>query len=156
MRMILYIVLGIVGLLILLMIGGLVAARMQTPDRDQVVHGPKDGSLAHCPETPNCVSTVDTEDDHAIDPIEFGGSADEALARAKRALEGLPRTTIIEERSDYLRAESRSALFGFVDDVEVYVPGDGRLHFRSASRVGKSDMGVNRKRYEKFKAAFRE
>jgi uncharacterized protein (DUF1499 family) len=154
--MILYIILGIVGLLVLLMIGGLVAARMQTPDRDQVVHGPKDGSLAHCPETPNCVSTVDSEDDHAIDPIEFDGSSEEAIGRAKRALERLPRTTIIDERADYLRAESRSAIFGFIDDVEVYLPGDGRVHFRSASRVGKSDMGVNRKRYEKFKAAFRE
>jgi len=155
--MIFYIVLGIVGALILLMIAGLVVARMQTPDRDQVVHGPEGGSLAHCPETPNCVSTVDSEDDHAIDPIEFTGSTDEVMSRAKRVLAGLPRTTIIEERPDYLRAESRSAVFQFIDDVEVYVPaGDDRLHFRSASRVGKSDLGVNRKRYEKFKAAFGE
>ncbi|HEY9647011.1 MAG TPA: DUF1499 domain-containing protein, partial [Chroococcidiopsis sp.] len=69
--------------------------------------------------------------------------------------EGLERTKIITATSDYLYAEFSSKLMGFVDDVEFYLsPADGVIHVRSASRLGQSDLGVNRKRIEDIRAAF--
>jgi uncharacterized protein (DUF1499 family) len=61
---------------------------------------------------------------------------------------------VVERGGRYLRANATSALFRFVDDVDFLVDPDGSvLHMRSASRVGEGDMGVNRRRYELFRAA---
>jgi uncharacterized protein (DUF1499 family) len=59
----------------------------------------------------------------------------------------------VEDR--YIHAEFTSALFRFVDDVEFQIDAEsGLIHFRSASRVGRSDLGVNRKRMESIRMAF--
>ena len=112
--------------------------------------------LRPCPSTPNCVSTEAADARHAIPAIPFRGTPEDALAHARRALLGEPRTRIVVEAPGYLRAESRSRLFRFVDDVEVSVDGNARVvRFRSASRVGRSDLGVNRARMERFTVRFR-
>ncbi len=117
--------------------------------------GVHDGKLAPCPNTPNCVSSQTDDDAHRMAPIPFDGDADEALARLKAALDAQPRTTIIYTNGDYLHAECVSLLFRFVDDVEFLVDRDAKvIHFRSASRVGRSDLGVNRKRMETIRKAF--
>ena len=105
--------------------------------------------LSPCPATPNCVSTeADPADwQHAMPAIPFADPPEAAQARARAALLAEPRTTITLERPGYLRAESRSLIFRFVDDVEVVLDPAARVfRFRSASRVGRSDLGVNRKR----------
>ena len=69
----------------------------------------------------------------------------------------VPRTTIIEETEDYIRVESSSRLLGFVDDAEFYLPADEKvIHVRSASRLGESDLGVNRRRLEQIRLAFKD
>ena len=108
--------------------------------------GVKDGRLAPCRRTPNCVSSqadpADTE--HYIAPLR--GSIEEV----RKAVEALPRTTIISSTSTYLYAEFRSKLLGFVDDVEFFF--DGRaIQVRSASRLGRRDFHVNRKRVERLR-----
>lgn len=113
-------------------------------------------ALRPCPSTPNCVSTEATDARHAMPAIPFRGTALEAQAHALQALLQEPRTRVTLQAPGYLRAESRSRLFRFVDDVEVVVDGPARvLRFRSASRVGRSDLGVNRARMERFAARFR-
>ena len=68
----------------------------------------------------------------------------------------LPRTRVIRLEPDYLHAECRSALMGFVDDLELYLRTDeGTIAVRSASRLGWSDMGVNRRRVDAVRRAFR-
>lgn len=109
--------------------------------------GVRDGRLASCPAKPNCVCSQDRDAGHAIAPLEARGGAAAALARLKAIVEALPRTAIVESRADYLRCEFASRLLGFVDDVE-FLAGDGVVHVRSASRLGHSDLGVNRKRIE--------
>jgi uncharacterized protein (DUF1499 family) len=102
------------------------------------------------------VSTEATDRRHAIPPIPFRGTPEAAQAHARQALLQEPRTRITLESPGYLRAESRSRVFRFVDDVEVVVDGSARvIRFRSASRVGRGDMGVNRKRMERFTTRFR-
>ena len=117
--------------------------------------GARDGRLAPCRRTPNCVSSqADPSDaEHRIAPIPFKGSTVEAMVAAKRAIESMERVSIVREEPGgtffYLYAEFRSRLLGFVDDVELlFDEGAGVFHVRSASRLGRRDFGVNRKRVE--------
>jgi uncharacterized protein (DUF1499 family) len=117
----------------------------------------KEGRLAPCPGTPNCVCTQAAPEDgvHRMDPIPFEGSSQEALRRIKVMLATMPRVRIVSETENYLHAEFTSLVFRFVDDVEFYVDAQAQcIHFRSASRVGRSDLGVNRQRMEAFRQAF--
>jgi uncharacterized protein (DUF1499 family) len=117
--------------------------------------GVKDGRLAPCPNSPNCVCTLATDDAHRIEPLAYDGTAEEAMARLKAALAALPRTRVVTETPDYLHAECTSLVFRFVDDVEFLIDrGRKVIHFRSASRVGRSDLGVNRRRMEALRQAF--
>ena len=115
------------------------------------------GRLAPCPDSPNCVCSQATDAEHAIEPIRFDGEADPVISRLRSVIGNLPRMTIVTETPDYLHAEARSLIFRFVDDVEFLVDRDAkRIHIRSASRVGKSDLGVNRKRMELIKRAIEQ
>ena len=117
--------------------------------------GVKDGRLAACPASPNCVCTQSDDAEHHIDAIHFAGSKAEALAKLKRAIATLPCAAIVTESADYLHVECTSLIFRFVDDVEFWIDEPNQtIHFRSASRVGRSDFGVNRKRMEVIRRAF--
>lgn len=119
--------------------------------------GVVDGRLAPCPDSPNCVSTQATDSQHQIAPLRFEGTPEEAKQRLTAALATIPRLRIITETDDYLHAEVTSRLFRFVDDVEFFVDRPGKvIHFRSASRVGRSDLGVNRDRMEQIRTAFQK
>jgi uncharacterized protein (DUF1499 family) len=69
----------------------------------------------------------------------------------------MPRSRLVSSRDGYLHAEFRSRLLGFVDDVEFSIDeAEQLIHFRSASRVGYSDLGVNRKRMEEFLRRYKD
>lgn len=117
--------------------------------------GVRDGMLAPCPSSPNCVSTRSGDPRHAIAPFAYTGTAAEARERLLSALRAAKRCRVVTADQTYIHAEFTSALFRFVDDVEFQIDPDARLvHFRSASRVGHSDLGVNRKRMEALRASF--
>jgi uncharacterized protein (DUF1499 family) len=117
--------------------------------------GVVEGRLAACPSSPNCVSTLAADEEHRMPPIPFSGTPAETWARLKEVLAAMPRMGIIADEGNYLHAEATSRLFRFVDDVEFYLDEDARLiHFRSASRVGHSDLGANRARMEQVREAF--
>lgn len=109
--------------------------------------GIHDGHLRPCPGTPNCVSSEPgTPSDKLVKAFPApGGQAD--LARLAAVVKAWPRTEIISTTPDYLHAESTSLIMRFVDDVEFRFDSAARvIHVRSASRLGKGDLGVNRKR----------
>ena len=114
--------------------------------------GLKEGRLIPCPSTPNCVSSQSTDPRHAVAPLPLRSAGYDAVLQLKKIVIEMPRTRIVEEQGLYLRAEFRSALFRFVDDVEFF-PDEtaGIIHVRSASRVGRSDFGVNRERIEEIR-----
>ncbi len=117
------------------------------------LHTGTDPMLPPCPDTPNCVSTEATRASQRVPTVPFGDAPAAALARAKAALLAEPRTTLTLERDDHLHAECRSFLFRFVDDVDIVVDPVAHVYrFRSASRVGRSDLGVNRKRIARIAA----
>ncbi|MBE9030168.1 DUF1499 domain-containing protein [filamentous cyanobacterium LEGE 11480] len=114
--------------------------------------GVTDGKLKACPASPNCVCTTDSDKEHGIEAIAWDKSPNEAIAALKNVIGGMERAAIITESGDYLHAEFTTKLMGYVDDVEFYVR-DGQIQMRSASRLGKSDLGVNRKRIEAIRTA---
>jgi uncharacterized protein (DUF1499 family) len=117
--------------------------------------GITNNSLAPCPSSPNCVNSTSPDAAHQIAPIALNGSPTTAIATLKRIIQSEPRTQIITETPNYLYAEFTSAIMGFVDDVEFYVdPKENEIQVRSASRLGESDLGVNRKRLEALRSKF--
>ncbi len=114
-----------------------------------------EGALTPCPDRPNCVSSQEQRDSHQINPIAFSGDPAAAWDRLHETIRAFPRTTIVSESDNYLHVVCRSFLFRFADDVEFLLDGaNSVIHVRSASRVGYSDLGANRKRIEKLRAAF--
>jgi len=136
----------------LLSLGLLLAGCTGTRPMNLGVH---DGKLSPCPASPNCVSSQSSDREHSIEPLRYTGSPGDAMNRLKKIVVGMKRSRVITETGPYIHAEFTSALFRFVDDVEFFL--DERasvIQVRSSSRIGSSDLGVNRKRVEDIRAAF--
>ncbi|MHC5595977.1 MAG: DUF1499 domain-containing protein [Nostoc sp.] len=119
--------------------------------------GVDNGHLSSCPASNNCVVSQNADEKHAIDPIPYHIDRKVAKETLLKVLSVVPRTEIIEEKDDYIHALSKSRIFQFVDDVEFYLPpNESVIHLRSASRVGESDLGVNRRRVEQIRLALRD
>ena len=119
--------------------------------------GVRNGKLTPCPNTPNCVNSQSSDTEHSIEPLTYNSTTAEAMADLKSAIQAMKKTKIITENKNYLYAEFTSAIMGFVDDVEFYLDEDAKLiHVRSASRLGQSDLGVNRKRIETIRTKLKE
>ncbi|WOE76462.1 DUF1499 domain-containing protein [Alterisphingorhabdus coralli] len=104
------------------------------------------GQLSPCPDSPNCVSSEQgTAQEKAVDTLPMGSW--EKLPTAITDMGG----TITEQNDSYVAAEFTESIFRFVDDVEFRLDGDA-VHIRSASRVGHSDMGVNKARVDEIRA----
>jgi uncharacterized protein (DUF1499 family) len=148
-KILLILCLGLCGASVAIL--ALLSVFARRPDHLGVV----EGRLVPCPDKPNCVCSQDEDERHAIAPLHYTGSATEAVGRLKKVLAAQPRTRIVTAHEEYLHAECTSRLFRFVDDVEFLID-DARkvIHFRSASRAGRSDMGVNRERMESIRKAF--
>ncbi len=143
------------------MMAGLVSLMLLTGCAGRIPDlGIKNGKLTPCPKTPNCVNSQAVGEKEHVQPILYTGSRQEARARLLQTLESLERTKIVTAQEDYVRAEFTSAFFRFVDDVEFYFPDEQAdetvIHLRSASRVGHSDLGANRKRIERIRNLFSE
>lgn len=147
-----YLLLLIAALLLLPVVGLAVLSLLaQRPTNLGVTNG----RLAPCPASPNCVSTQAEDAEHRMAPMAFSGTLAETKARLKSVLAAMPRMRIVTEQDNYLHVEATSRLFRFVDDVEFQLDEDARaIHFRSASRVGRSDLGANRARMEYIRASF--
>ncbi|RCJ33548.1 hypothetical protein A6770_17990 [Nostoc minutum NIES-26] len=119
--------------------------------------GVDNGHLSSCPASNNCVVSQDPDAKHAIDPIAYHVDRDTAREILLKVLGVVPRTEIIEQTDNYIHALSKSRIFKFVDDLEFYFPtNESVIHLRSASRIGDSDLGVNRRRLEQIRLAMRD
>ncbi len=113
-------------------------------------------SLPLCPNSPNCVSSQ-ADSDHFIAPFKIKGKPEDAFAALKKALSEQSRTVITEASGTTLHAEATSLIFRFVDDVNAILDAEsGMIQVRSASRVGYSDFGVNRRRVEALRTALQQ
>ncbi len=116
--------------------------------------GLEKGQLNPCPNSPNCVGSMEGLKDeiHYAAPIKMTETLSKSRDIIKTILTDLPRVKIIVDEDIYLHAEFTTKIMRFVDDVEFYFDEKGGLiHYRSASRIGHSDLGVNRKRMQEIK-----
>lgn len=124
--------------------------------------GVKDGKLKPPSRTPNSVtSQAGLYPDHpqrdyaTIEPLPLKGDAAQSLARIRTVLAGMPGVVIVKDEPGYLYAQCTTRLMKYVDDLEFWAdPAAGVLQVRSASRVGRSDLGVNRARVEAIRAQY--
>lgn len=104
-------------------------------------------SIADCPSSPNCVSSQSKNSSHKIEPLKFEGSLKDFHQFVQEIQSELPRAEILRQEGPYVHFVITSKLLRFKDDVEMYfLESDSLIHLRSASRVGYSDLGVNRAR----------
>jgi uncharacterized protein (DUF1499 family) len=119
--------------------------------------GIMNGKLTPCPDSPNCVSSQSEDDSHFVAPFAYTGPLQTARQKLLEVLTTMDRTEVVTKTDHYIHVTFTSRIFRFVDDVEFFFADDKPvIHVRSASRVGYSDLGVNRKRVEKIRKAFSE
>ncbi|MDE5070587.1 MAG: DUF1499 domain-containing protein [Trichodesmium sp. St19_bin2] len=119
--------------------------------------GVNSGRLAPCPSSPNCVSSYSQDVEHGIASLSYDSEPQMAIANLKQIIESMPRTNIVKEEENYLYAEFTTKIMGYVDDVEFYVDQEANaIQVRSASRLGQSDLGVNRERVETIREKLKE
>ena len=132
---------GLLGILIaMFFLGFVLSGNAEKPDSGEP-------SMHPCPDSPNCVSTQSEREKQTMEPLPYLKSREKSRERILSIIEGMKRTEVVEMTENYIHAEFRSALWGFVDDVEFFFDDEGQvIHFRSASRTGYYDFGVNRRR----------
>lgn len=109
--------------------------------------GVQNQRLAPCTSSPNCVSSFESDPDKAVEPLKA------TLDEVELVVRQMERTDVITATPEYLHVEYRSLIFRFVDDVEfLFDSQKGVTHVRSASRLGHSDLGVNRDRVEALRS----
>ena len=112
--------------------------------------------LSPCPDSPNCVSSKSPDKARFIEPFHYVGNREDARQKLINILENTKRVHLVKVETNYLHAEFRSFLFRFVDDLEFYIaPEENIIHVKSASRIGYYDFGVNRRRVERLRSAFK-
>ncbi len=116
-----------------------------------------ENKLTICPDKPNCVCSEHKDDNkHYISPIKITQNTSSALLDIKEIIDKMG-GILQSEHADYLAATFSSTIFGFIDDLEIRFDNKHNLiHIRSASRVGHSDMGVNKKRVELLKQLYQQ
>jgi uncharacterized protein (DUF1499 family) len=117
-----------------------------------------DGRLSPCPDKPNCVCSEHKDDaGHYVEPVFIPeNNTLDTLPVLKNVIQGMG-GSIQAEGDNYLAATFSSAIFHFVDDLEIRIDTDQDvIHMRSASRVGHGDMGVNRHRTELLGKLYRK
>jgi uncharacterized protein (DUF1499 family) len=113
--------------------------------------------LPPCKDTPNCVSSQATDKLHFIKPFKISGDSKLAWEELRKAIKSHDRMVITHETENSLHAEATSLVLSFVDDIDAFLDTEaGVIHIRSASRLGHSDFGVNRKRIEALRTQLRK
>ncbi len=105
-----------------------------------------------CPPTPNCVSSETLSKAKFIERFKTGNRPAESWVLLTKLLEKTSNCRVVSQNSSYIHAEFRTRLLRFVDDVEFRLESEtSEIAVRSASRVGYSDLGTNRRRLEKLR-----
>jgi len=117
--------------------------------------GASNDRLAPCPKSPNCVSSLSDDKSNYVEPLIYKGSQEEAREKLVSVIDSMKRSEIVTAKTNYIHATFKSALFGFLDDVEFSFDDERKsINVRSASRTGYYDLGVNRRRVEEIRRRF--
>lgn len=144
----------IYSIFILVIVFGIVLIAFSISSRKQPELGLVNGQLRPCPAIPNCVCSEYNSGASFITPFDFSTTTTDAWDDVKQAI-AKTGGTVISDKDGYLHAEYQTPLLRYIDDVELRIDDNAKIiHIRSASRVGQSDLGTNRKRVEKIRKIF--
>lgn len=111
--------------------------------------GVTDGKFAPISKKPNNVSSQTDSSEKVVAPLPFKDSTEATMTAIKQAVTTYGGATIKTETQDYLYLVFTTSLMKYNDDVEFWLDTNAKqVHFRSSSRAGYSDMGLNRQRYD--------
>lgn len=128
--------------------GLFIAAHVSPAPENLGING---GKLSLCPDSPNCVSSQESRGSHSVPPIKASGTTDQVMTKIQTGITAMG-GKIITRNGPYLHAEFRSKWIRYVDDLEcIFDESAGKIDIRSASRLGYSDLEVNRKRVEELR-----
>ena len=145
--------------LLLVVIAGFVAARYFMPTLGtKVANGitVKEGVsfLADCPDTPNCHCSEASRDNQRVERFPVSKDPSQSIATLARTLEALPGVEVVQFDERYLYATATTSVMQYVDDIEFLLSDDKKsIQVRSASRLGKMDLGANAKRIAAIRVA---
>lgn len=148
---------GVAALAVLLLLMRWLIERVSPPP---ATLGAQNGRLAPCPDSPNCVSSFAEDAEHAIEPLRYETTREEAHEALVNVIYDQPRVQVIRVEPNYVHATFRSTLMRFIDDGEFLFDEDagaidaGVIHVRMAARLGYEDMDANRQRVERIRQAF--
>lgn len=145
--------LSIIGALVL-GLAGLLFAQNQQPKIDL---GLEKGQLKEIPLNPNCVSTQTKQAEKLIEPLALKATVEASKAAMVKALKAYGSIEIKEEKDNYIYAVATTGKMKFHDDIEIYFDDKmGVVQYRSASRAGKSDLGLNKERYDQIVSVYNQ
>jgi len=111
--------------------------------------------LAPCPNSPNCVSSNALKKRKKLAPLKFKTDISIAIHQLDSIVQTFAKVTLVSKSEDYLHYTFKTKVGSFTDDVEFLFDKPSKLiHFRSASRVGWSDNGVNKRRMKQISKAW--
>jgi len=149
-RIMIYIGLGLV-LVVLIMVGQMAVSNFKTPKN----LGVTDGRLAPMPKSPNAVSSQSSGEYYQVAPLPLKDNLKLTKAALLAAVKAYGGGEIIEETDTYIYIVFTTSKMKYKDDLEFYISEDeGLVHYRSSSRIGYSDMGLNRERYNAIAKAY--
>ena len=149
MKIMLYTVISII------LLTGIIFAVLSISSRKQPDLGLLNGQLRSCPSTPNCVCSESPIETAFVEPLIYSATNEDAWNRMKQVIVETG-GKILTEQGVYLHARYETSLMRYIDDVELRLDENKQvIHIRSASRVGHSDMGENRKRVTRIRIAFK-
>lgn len=140
----------------LIIAGFLFFRHLGTQSADMSIElGVHNGQLAALPDTPNAVSSQTTDASKHVDALPMRGSAKETLNKILVCLQEMGNNTVTTQLDNYIHAVFVTPFMHYHDDVEFFIDTvNNKVQFRSASRVGKSDLGANKARYKNFKKLY--
>ncbi len=117
--------------------------------------GTQDGTFSPLPNSPNAVSSQTFDESRRVDPLPVLATLEATRNAIINSLSEMGQNKIVQSKGPYIHVVFTSAQMGYNDDVELWIAQeDGQIHYRSQSRIGYSDMGANKARYDRFKRLY--
>ena len=143
-------------LLTILILFGALRAAVGLASSATVSHPPEARAgklrLADCPDKPNCQGSESSRKQQQVAPFQHTGDTSAVMLNLAEMLDEQPGVAIISRTDNYLHATFTTRIMGYIDDVEFLLDElPGHIQVRSASRLGRSDLGANKKRIDKLR-----
>ena len=140
----------------LIVVGGYLALIWLMGQAKSVARGVVAGRLADCPASPNCVCSQQ-DGETGIAPLRFKGDPAKAWAILLKVASSQPRLELVTQTETYAHFKAHTLIMRYVDDLEFLLDANKAVvNVRSASRLGYSDLGANRARVERLRAALQQ